>query len=187
MLLNFGRHDVALISGIDRRSSLKILGILFDEKLSFDDHVKCITKRATANFYIVFRLRRIGFSIRELTLLYKALVLPTLTYCCSVWGGTSDEDFRKTDRVQSKAVRLVIINEYTPIKDIIRISVEKLYRKILDQEENHVLHEILPKRATGTSGLREKGPPVEATKFEHELSVFEKKFSFLFFLSFFFS
>ena len=92
MLLNFGRHDVALISGVDRRSSLKILGILFDEKLSFDDHVKCITKRATANFHIVFRLRRFGFSIPELTLLYKALVLPTLTYCCSVWGGTSDED-----------------------------------------------------------------------------------------------
>ena len=107
--------------------------------------MKCITKRATAKLYVVFRLRRIGFSIRELTLLYKALVLPTRTYCCSVWGGTSDENLRKIDRVQSKAVRLGIINEYTPIKDIIRISDEKLYRQILDQGENHVLHKILPK------------------------------------------
>ena len=74
--------------------------------------------------------------------------------------------------VQSEAVRLGIINEYTPIKDIIRISDEKLYRQILDQGENDVFHEILPKRATGTSGLREKRPPVEATKFEHELRLF---------------
>ena len=68
-LLKFGRHDVPLISGIDRMSSVKLLGILFEEELSFDDHVKCITKRATAKLYVVFRLGRIGFSIRELTLL----------------------------------------------------------------------------------------------------------------------
>ena len=35
-----------------------------------------------------------------------------------------------------------------------------------------VVVEILPKRATGTSGLREKGPPVEATKFEQEKDYF---------------
>ena len=121
MLLNFGRHDVPIISGFDRKSSVKLLGTLLDENLSFIDLVKCITKRATAKIYVVFRLRRIGFSIRELTLLDKALVLPTLTYCCSVLGGTSDENVRKIDRVQSKAVRLGIINQYTPIKDIIFI------------------------------------------------------------------
>ena len=172
MLLNFGRHDVPLISGIDRKSSVILPGILFEEKLSFNDHVKCITKRVTAKLYVVFRFRRIGFSIPELAHLYKALVLPRLTFCCSVWGGTSDENLRKVDSVQSKAVRLGIINEYTPIKDISRISDEKLYRQILEQGENHVLHEILPKRATGTSGLREKRPPVEATKFEPELRLF---------------
>ena len=175
MLLNFDRHDVPLISGIDRKSSVKLLGILFDEKLSFNDHVKCITKRTTAKVYVVFRLRRIGFSIREPKLLHKALVLPTLTYCCSVWGGTSDENRREIDRVQSKAVRLGIINEYTPIKDTIRISDKKLYRKILDQRENHVRHEILSKGASRTFGLREKRPPVEATKFEHEIRLFPSR------------
>ena len=175
MLLSFGGHDVPLVSGINRKSSVKPLGILFDEKLSFNDHVKCITKRATAKLYVVFRLRKNGSSFRESTLLYKALVLPTLTYCCSVWGGTSDENLRKIDRVQSKAVRLGIIIEYTPTKDIIRIADEKLYKQILDQEENHVLHEILPKRATGTSGLREKRPPVEATRFEQEIRLFPSR------------
>ena len=86
MLFNLSRHDVPLISGIDRKSSFKLLGILFDEKLSFNHHVKCITKRVTAILYVVFRLRRFRFSIREPKLLYKTLVLPTLTYCCSVWG-----------------------------------------------------------------------------------------------------
>ena len=137
--------------------------------------MKCITKRATAKIYVVFLLRRTGFSIRELTLLYKALALPTFTYCCSVCGGTSDEKLRKIDRVQSKAVRLGVINEYTPIKDIIRISDEKVYRQILDQRENHVFHKIPPKRATGTSGLQEKRPPVEATKFEHQLRLFPSR------------
>ena len=39
MLLNFGRHHVPPISGIDRKSSVDLLGILFNEKLSFNDHV----------------------------------------------------------------------------------------------------------------------------------------------------
>ena len=150
----FGRRDVPLISGIDKKSFVKLLGILFDEKLSFEDRVKCITKGAPANLYLVFRLRRNGFSFRERTLLYKALVLPTLTYRCSVWGGTSDENLRGIDRVQSKAFRLGIVSKYTPIKHIILISDEKLYRQILDQGKNHVLHEILPKRATQMSALR---------------------------------
>ena len=136
--------------------------------------MKYITKLTTAKLYVIFRLRRNGFSIRELTLLHKALVLPTLKFCCSIWGGTSDENLRKIDRLQSKADRLGIINEYTPIKDIIRISDGRLYRQILDQGKNQVLHEKLPKRAKGTSGLREKRPPVEATKFEHELRLFPR-------------
>ena len=118
MLLNFGRHDVPPSWSVALTESLLLnylFDIFFDEKLSFNDHVKCITKPATAKLYVVFRLRRIGFSIRELTILYKALVLPTLSYCCSVWGRTTDENLRKIDGVQSKAVRLGIINEYTPI------------------------------------------------------------------------
>ena len=145
MLLNFGQHDVPPIYGIDSKSSVILLGVLFAEKLSFNDHVICIKKRATARLYVIFQLKRIGFSTRELTLLYEALVLPTLTYCCSVWGGTSDENLRKINRVESKAVRLGIINEYTPMKDIIRISDKKLYRQILDQGKNHVFHEICQK------------------------------------------
>ena len=57
MLLNFGRHDVPHISGIDRKSSVNLLGILFDEKLSFNDHVKCITERATATLYVFFSVK----------------------------------------------------------------------------------------------------------------------------------
>ena len=173
-LLNFGRHDVPLISGIDRKSSVKLIGIFFDEKLSFNDHVKCIKKRATAKLYVVLRLG-IGFSLRELTLLHKALVLPTLTYCCSLSNGTSDENLRKIDRVQSEAVPLGIINENTPLKDIVPISDEKLYRQMLDRGESHVFHEKLLKRATRTFGLREKRPPVEATKFQHELRPFPSR------------
>ena len=54
MLLSFGRHDVPPISAINRKSSVKLLGIFFDEKLSFNDHLKCITKRATAKLYLFF-------------------------------------------------------------------------------------------------------------------------------------
>ena len=110
MLLNFGRHDVPLFSGIERKSSVKLLGILFDEKLSFNDHVKCITKRATAKFYVVFRLRRIGFSIGELTLLYKALVLPILTYCCSVWA---EHLMRTSERLTEFSLKQFVLGSST--------------------------------------------------------------------------
>ena len=63
-LLNFGRHDVPLISGINRKSSVKLLGILFDEKLSFIDHVKMHHK---TSHYQVIRC----FSVKANWVLYS--------------------------------------------------------------------------------------------------------------------
>ena len=111
MLLNFGRHDVPLISGIDRKSSVKLLSILFDEKLSFNDHVKCITKRATAKLYVVFRLRRIGFSIRELLLLYKALVLPTLNDIAAQFG--AEHLMRTSERLTEFSLKQFVLGSST--------------------------------------------------------------------------
>ena len=70
MLLNFGRQDVPLISGINRKSSVELLGILFDEKLSFNDHVKCITNEPLPSYTLFFGEGELG-SLRELTLLYS--------------------------------------------------------------------------------------------------------------------
>ena len=109
MLLNFGRHDVPPISGIDRMSSVKLLGILFDERLSFYDHVKCITKQATAKLYVVFRLKRIGFSIRELTLLYKALVL--LTRIAAQFG--AEHLMRTSERLTEFSLKQFVLGSST--------------------------------------------------------------------------
>ena len=111
MLLNFGRHDVPLVSGIDRKSSVKLLGILFDEKLSFNDHVKCITKRATAKLYVVFRLRRFGFSIRELILLYKALVIPTLNDIAAQFG--AEHLMRTSERLTEFSLKQFVLGSST--------------------------------------------------------------------------
>ena len=64
-----------------------------------------------------------GFNQRELLLLYNSIDLPTLTYCCSVWGGAAKGTFGRVDAVQRNG----IISSYIPIAQIIKNADERLY------------------------------------------------------------
>ena len=173
LLVNFGNGSVPELASVKRQKVVKILVVLFDERLSFEEHISEMCKKANAKLFLILRLKRLGFSDHELSMLYNALVLSALTYCCSAWGGASQGLLRKVDIIQRKAVRLGIISSFIPITTIIRNSDERLYQKIIDVGEDHVLFNTLPKRTVyAASKLRSKLPPVVKSKSEKELSIF---------------
>jgi hypothetical protein len=76
---------------VSRTSQCTYLGMLFDEKLSWKDHVaaKCIaSKRLMLLVNRCFRLTW-GISRKSLTLMYKSIFLPMILYGCSIWGGAT--------------------------------------------------------------------------------------------------
>ena len=91
--------------------SAKFLGVTLDSKLNFNEHITNITKKATAS---LMQCRRAvgptwGLTPKTCNWMYKAVVRPILTYCCSIWirATNTDNNRKKIRRVQALALRIM--------------------------------------------------------------------------------
>ena len=96
--INFENVEIAPLT------SINILGIEINNKLSWRNHIESIAKSASKKLGVLFRCRSF-FSSSELLQLYVGLIRPCLEYCSHVWGGSPFT--RILDRVEAKAFRLI--------------------------------------------------------------------------------
>lgn len=84
----------------------KDLGVIFDPKLRFSDHVNVIT--AKANSRVAILKRTFKTMTAELFIpLYKSVVRPILEYCSCVWSPLLKRDKIEIEKVQRRATKLV--------------------------------------------------------------------------------
>ena len=101
------------MNGIDLSPSnqVKLLGVTFDEKLNFDAHVDIICKKASRQISAISRIAK--FLSQECILkMYHSFVRSNFLYCANVWHFGSFRNFRKIEKVNKRALRLVL-NDYT--------------------------------------------------------------------------
>jgi hypothetical protein len=65
----------------------KLLGVFLSDNFSFENHVKTILCTCSQRFYLLKKLRDGGMPLRNLNVIYNALVINRITYCLSAWGG----------------------------------------------------------------------------------------------------
>ena len=82
---------------------LTIFGMTIDDKLTFSEHIKDISKRAGQKVGVLLRLRNLIPCSAKLQL-YKSALLPHLTYCDIVWHFCKSRDKPKLERIQERAV-----------------------------------------------------------------------------------
>ena len=89
---------------IDSRN-YKLLGVFFDEFLSFDKHISYIcAKLSKANFCIKRASNKL--SLKWLKALYYALVHPHLLYCLNIISCTSAKNIARIVKLQKKLLEL---------------------------------------------------------------------------------
>ena len=84
----------------------KDLGVTFDQKMKFSNHVDGICASANRKLGVIKRT----FSTMDETgfmLLYKSIVRPSLEYCSTVWHPYFKKDITKIEKVQRRATRQV--------------------------------------------------------------------------------
>ena len=91
---------------IDRVNSIKDLGVTFDTKLKFDDHIQEKINKATSILGIIKRNFR-NISEFAFVTLYKSLVRSHLEYANTVWSPYRKEDIIKLEKVQMRATKLI--------------------------------------------------------------------------------
>lgn len=104
---------VIVVNGcpIERVYSYKYLGLIFDHKLMWNDHVSYIKKKLKP---ILALFRKTSYLLPSCTKLsvYYSHFHTHLTYMASVWGATADVRLAEIERMQNKAIRFIFWHEY---------------------------------------------------------------------------
>ena len=93
----------SLIEQVDKA---KFLGVIIDNKLTWSDHTKNVTKKISKGIGVIIKARKY-FNKETLLNLYNTMVLPFLSYCIHVWGRSADIHLDKMYKLQKKIVRII--------------------------------------------------------------------------------
>ena len=91
---------------INTQPQVKLLGIIIDDKLSFEKQIDIMCKRASRQLNIMRRFKYI-FQLKEMSTIYNAFILSNFNYCPVVWHFCSITNMRKLEKIQERALRLL--------------------------------------------------------------------------------
>ena len=93
-------------SEVERVESIKFLGIMLDETLSWKNHIENIRSKISKGIGIIMKARNLLVSKTLLTL-YYSFVYPHLSYCIEVWGSAYKTHLDVLLKLQKKALRII--------------------------------------------------------------------------------
>ena len=93
-------------SPINRVYQFKYLGVVFDENLSWNDHVKYVLAKAGKRVGMLGRLRYC-ITGHSANIIYTSMIRPIIEYCNTVWGCCGEVNKAALERLQRRAGRIV--------------------------------------------------------------------------------
>lgn len=111
-------NDNTNFSPLEEIQHDKYLGVIIDNKLSFNEHVDYITNKATKLLNLCRRnLYMCSKEVKETA--YKSIVRPHLEYASSAWSPHTVKNIEKIEKVQRRSARFVLGNyNYGPCNSI---------------------------------------------------------------------
>ena len=102
---SMGDQDIEMIT------NTRYLGVQIDSKLNWDKHIDTIkTKANRALGFIKYSKKYLPSDV--LNKMYRGIVEPHLSYCCSVWGCCSESKLDVLQKIQNRAARIVTGSPY---------------------------------------------------------------------------
>jgi signal recognition particle subunit SEC65 len=121
--------------------SFKLLGLLFDEYLSFDSHVDNLCSKIAKSLFCMNRIKNF-VTTSALKMLYYAMVHSHIAYCLNVYSCANSTTMNKLKIMQKKAIRIVCNANYLdhtgplfkqqkilPLEELIKLSALKFMHK----------------------------------------------------------
>jgi hypothetical protein len=154
-------------SSLSLLSDIKLLGVTYQESLSFDIHVDCILKKASQRLYILRKLKPL-LCKDDLLQLYHAFVLSCVEYCNPLLVGLNERNSDKIEKIRRKSHRIIcgsecILDCLTPLKTRRMEQAKKTFLKM--EQKDHILHDLFPERMRKTGRLRV--PVIRSTRRLH--------------------
>ena len=141
---------------IERVTFCKLLGVTIQSDLRFNMYVNQLITSCTQRLFLLRALKARGLDAKNLSNVYKAIVVGRINYALSVWGGyISAVDKSRINKLFAKCCRYGYINVPDVFDDLLHDSDASLFKKI--QREGHPLFHLLPPRTTLNMKTRPKG------------------------------
>ena len=142
-------HGDYVVSGVSIRASsnLDILGVKFDSRLTFEDHVRGIVSRVSQIIGILRLVKRIFLDTSLSLRCYFAFVLPILKYCSPVWGSAAECHLQLLQRQVYLVARLCPVQSFLLLCHRRRVSGLGMMYKV-NSNSNHFLFGELPSAST---------------------------------------
>ena len=138
---------------LERVDCVTLLGVKINNKLTWDEHVEHIVKKAQKRLFSLTLLRRSKVAPKDIVNIYCAKIRPVLEYASPVWhGGLTDEQSCAIEYIQERALR--IAHPGMEYKDALseagipllserrHIQCKALFERMQDPQDK--LHRILP-------------------------------------------
>ena len=91
---------------VPRVSSQKCLGVILDEKLSWENHIEMTCKKVGTGIAVIKRVKSF-VSKDTLQVLYKAIVQHYFDYYCPLWDNCGKVLKEKIQKYQSRVARVI--------------------------------------------------------------------------------
>ena len=114
-------HNPALVLEIERihnthanptLRSFKLLGIYFDENLSFNQNTTALISKLSRSIFFLNRVKH-TLTAKALKSLYTSFFHSHLLYCTNIYSCTSQTNLNKIYMQQKKAIRIITNSSYT--------------------------------------------------------------------------
>ena len=99
--INVGESDICFVSKIE------VLGVSIDDKLNFNDHVKRICSKASAQISALQRLTGL-IDLPSRKAIYSSFIAANFNYCPLVCFFTSRKSIDMIEKIQERALRFVL-------------------------------------------------------------------------------
>jgi len=111
---------------IERVHTIRYLGIIIDDRLTWAAHIDHIAKKISRSVGILNRVKHC-LNQKTLLLLYHTLIFPYLTYSHLVWGKAALTYLKRLVILQKKSVRIITHSDYYAHTNPLFIRLENLH------------------------------------------------------------
>lgn len=122
-----------------RVHTCKDLGIIFDSKLTFDQHYKNITTRAYRTLGFISRSLNKFKNIHTYKILYNTNVRSIIDYCTPIWNPYYNIHIKEIERIQQRFTRMIFRKFHFPTESysnrLIRLNMISLENRRLMCDE----------------------------------------------------
>jgi hypothetical protein len=103
--LKIGDHN------LEKSKCLKILGVFFDESMTFSTHCDNVYKKLSKRVGFLFRIRQL-VPKKFLPTLYNAIFFPVYSYASILWGFTYKTHIDPIVKIQKRSIRAVSFSKW---------------------------------------------------------------------------